>query len=66
MKLDVYSIGPGEAYTDNDHSFLSIYGIASSGVVLVRPDGFIAWRMRDVDPCMVDTLNDVLTRILHR
>jgi len=49
FELDVYQIGK----TDNDlidehDSFLAAYGLTESGAVLVRPDGYIAWRALDV------------------
>ena len=47
--------GPGREFhligvggiTDPDNTFLAAYGITPEGAVLVRPDGFVAWRARD-------------------
>jgi putative polyketide hydroxylase len=44
--VDTSSIGQDQPYTD-DGSFLAGYGISDSGAVLVRPDGFIAWRAQN-------------------
>jgi 2-polyprenyl-6-methoxyphenol hydroxylase-like FAD-dependent oxidoreductase len=43
VAVDVHSIGGGEL-VDPDGSFCDAYGIAADGAVLVRPDGFVAWR----------------------
>jgi len=47
LPLDVYQIG-GEAadLIDAGNTFSDAYGITTSGVVIVRPDGFIGWRSR--------------------
>lgn len=44
IELPCYRIGAGGDLTDVDGDFLSTYGLSSAGTVLVRPDGFIAWR----------------------
>ena len=44
LSVDMYSIGQDQPYSNGDGSFLASYGISDSGAVLVRPDGFIAWR----------------------
>jgi putative polyketide hydroxylase len=50
LSIDRYSIGQNQPYSDGDGSFLASYGISASGAVLVRPDGFIAWRAQNVAP----------------
>lgn len=57
--VDVYRIGAG-GITDPDNLFLSAYGIAPEGAVLVRPDGFVAWRAQ----CPVE-ISNVLASILR-
>ena len=47
LSVDRYSIGQDQPYSDGDGSFLACYGISDSGTVLVRPDGFIAWRAQN-------------------
>lgn len=44
MRLDAYRIGGGDGIEDPAGSFAEAYGIESGGAVLVRPDGFVAWR----------------------
>ena len=42
LPLDAYCVG--KDLGDPDGRFAATYGISSSGALLVRPDGFIAWR----------------------
>lgn len=41
--VDVHRLGVGEV-PDHDGALASAFGIASDGAMLVRPDGFVAWR----------------------
>jgi putative polyketide hydroxylase len=41
-----------------------LYGIESDGAVLVRPDGFVAWRSRSAPPDPAASLRDALARTL--
>jgi hypothetical protein len=36
----------GSELSDPDGNFLEVYGIDADGAVLVRPDGYVAWRSR--------------------
>ncbi|MEU8247488.1 FAD-dependent monooxygenase [Nonomuraea sp. NPDC048916] len=40
------------------------YGVGEGGAVLVRPDGYVAWRSRGGDPDPAATLERVLRRVL--
>lgn len=62
IPLDVVTVGDGGDYADADGTFQALYGIDDSGAVLVRPDGYVAWRAR----AGADTtaLDDVLGRLL--
>lgn len=42
--LDIKSHSIGQEYEDFEDTFLQRYGIESDGAVLVRPDGWVAWR----------------------
>jgi hypothetical protein len=42
--LGTHCIGHESDYQDVDRRFHEAYGVTASGAVLVRPDGFIAWR----------------------
>jgi 2-polyprenyl-6-methoxyphenol hydroxylase-like FAD-dependent oxidoreductase len=46
-------------------SFCDAYGISPAGAVLVRPDGFVAWRVKSSDPAPAATLRTVLAAILN-
>ncbi|GCE29313.1 FAD-binding monooxygenase [Dictyobacter alpinus] len=66
LSMDLHRIGQDQPYSDGDGSFLASYGISDSGAVLVRPDGFIAWRTPNVAPQPVepDEIFFVLSRLL--
>lgn len=64
IPLDVYHIGPDKQYCDPDQTFLAAYGITSSGAVLVRPDGFIAWRIHEENEQNASTLKQVIEKVL--
>jgi 2,4-dichlorophenol 6-monooxygenase len=47
-----FLIGPGREVTDAYDEWMRLREIAESGCVLVRPDGYVAWRGREVaDDC---------------
>lgn len=58
--LDVIRIG--EDVEDPEGAFAKAYGINGSGAVLVRPDGFIAWRTDDSAGDVDSALNRALCR----
>lgn len=46
--------------------FPAAYGISPSGAVLVRPDGYVGWRMKSHSPAAGQELTAALSRILCR
>ena len=70
LSLDVYQIGESaHALLDREHRLCESYGISAGGAVLVRPDGFIAWRSKTgqtSEQAAEQTLTQVLTTILAR
>lgn len=71
--LDAYRVddaGAGERATgelvDGDSRFCAAYGISPRGAVLVRPDGFVAWRAADDSGATVEGMAGVLSRVLCR
>jgi len=53
----------GEGLLDSENGFASAHGIGTHGAILVRPDGFVAWRTaesaarnRDADGLIADVL----------
>lgn len=69
VTVDGYVIGSGGDFSDSEGTvdrFEDSYGISRSGAVLVRPDGFVAWRRKEMAPTAVTTLVGVLSSILSR
>jgi 2-polyprenyl-6-methoxyphenol hydroxylase-like FAD-dependent oxidoreductase len=44
--LVAYTVGDDGELSDSDGNFCDVYGIDTDGAVLVRPDGYVAWRSR--------------------
>lgn len=54
---------------DADSGFCAAYGISPDGAVLVRPDGFVAWRAADATNATNATaegMTGILSRVLCR
>ncbi|HZR43125.1 MAG TPA: hypothetical protein VFB12_23605, partial [Ktedonobacteraceae bacterium] len=66
LVLDAYRVGKGGDYSDSKGNFLTTYGITSAGAVLIRPDGFMAWRSRDAVENAEGTLEQTLSVLLFR
>jgi 2-polyprenyl-6-methoxyphenol hydroxylase-like FAD-dependent oxidoreductase len=66
LALDAYRVARGENVSDADGRFAEAYGLADSGAVIVRPDGFVAWRAKDVRRASAATVSTVLRSILCR
>jgi putative polyketide hydroxylase len=66
--LAAYAIGAEKsgAIADPADSFPAAYGIAADGAVLVRPDGFVAWRSANAVSDPAGTLAAVLADLLDR
>jgi len=65
IDLDVYQIGPDDV-TDLSGACPAAYGITPSGAVLVRPDGFVAWRAKTSDNASAERIKSVLATVLCR
>ena len=63
--LDIHRVG-ARGLTDPSGGFAAAYGIAPAGAVLVRPDGFVAWRAKTGDGASPDEMKGVLERVLSR
>jgi len=55
-----------DAYQVADAGFCAAYGISPDGAVLVRPDGFVAWRAADATGATAEVITGVLSRVLCR
>ena len=66
VAADAYTVGSPGALVDRHDRWRSHYGIGSSGAVLLRPDGHVAWRAFALDADPEQTLTSVLDRALCR
>ncbi|GHO90965.1 FAD-binding monooxygenase [Reticulibacter mediterranei] len=66
IELAVYRIGSDGGLLDGENSWQTKMGTSVEGVVLVRPDGFVAWRSSIQPKNPVLFLEQVLSRILCR
>jgi putative polyketide hydroxylase len=64
--MDSYRVGPNGDLRDVEGRWPTAYGVSDDGAVLVRPDGFIAWRARTATERPLATLRDVMTRVTFR
>ncbi|MFE3140624.1 FAD-dependent monooxygenase [Streptomyces scopuliridis] len=64
IDLDVYRVG--SSLSDPAGTWADTYGIGPAGAVLVRPDGFVAWRSPEAVAEPQEALERVLARVLHR
>ena len=55
-----YRIGPDADLRDVHDRWSAVYGVAADGAILIRPDGFVAWRGRDAASHTQATLDDAL------
>jgi hypothetical protein len=64
--LRCHGIGPRGELQDPDGAWPVAYGIEAGGAVLVRPDGYVAWRSRTAAPDATAELRAVFDRLLAR
>jgi 2-polyprenyl-6-methoxyphenol hydroxylase-like FAD-dependent oxidoreductase len=68
--VDTYRVAPaarpGDGLADPGGRFEAAYGIGPGGAVLVRPDGYIAWRAADAADATSPTMTEVLATVLCR
>jgi putative polyketide hydroxylase len=60
LRLDVYRVG--KDLEDPEGRFAKTYGITDEGAVLVRPDGFVAWRAEASEGDLGEAVNKILAR----
>ncbi|MFJ8085669.1 FAD-dependent oxidoreductase [Streptomyces sp. NPDC096205] len=69
LPLISYRVGTGddaELTPEGDADWAACHGIGPGGAVLVRPDGFVAWRCAEPAPDAASALRDALTKVLAR
>lgn len=64
IDLSAYLIGPTGELQDPEHKWLKKTGLSERGALLVRPDGFVAWRSRGRTANSEQLLEKVLKQIL--
>jgi 2-polyprenyl-6-methoxyphenol hydroxylase-like FAD-dependent oxidoreductase len=65
VPIDAYLVGSANLQ-DPAGAFAAAYGLADDGAVLVRPDGFVAWRAKTLASDPQDALIRALTAILMK
>jgi putative polyketide hydroxylase len=64
--LQCYRAGPGGEVQDVDNRWSTAYGVSADGAVLIRPDGFIAWRAAGSHVEAETALREVFERLSFR
>jgi putative polyketide hydroxylase len=62
LELNVHRVG--FEFDDPDDRWAAAYGVTASGAVLVRPDGFVAWRAGELPRHPEQDLRSALARVL--
>jgi putative polyketide hydroxylase len=60
LLVDAYRVG--EDLEDPEGHFPKKYGITDEGAVLIRPDGFVAWRAETNEGDLESAVNKILSR----
>ena len=64
--LVAHIIGKDTEVSDPEGNWHAAYGIDADGAVLVRPDGYVAWRSRNGVASPEASLRDVFDRLLGK
>src|SRR5215472_8233698 len=62
--LRCFTIGRDAELRDSQDKFLELYGMDDDGAVLVRPDGFVAWRQKNGAGAQPGKIKQVLRSVL--
>jgi putative polyketide hydroxylase len=65
LAVDAYQLDHGDV-SDPERRFADAYGLSPSGAVIVRPDGFVAWRATDASTPSEATMTALLSSLLCR
>jgi len=66
INLAVYGIGPNADLRDPQDEWSQRMGVSPDGAVLIRPDGFVAWRGSRMTTTLGRVLDGVLNQVLCR
>jgi hypothetical protein len=61
-----YGIVPAGDLQDVDNRWAAVSGVDADGAVLIRPDGFVAWRRRNAGESAQAELDAAFDRVLMR
>jgi len=64
VPINVYGIGSQGDCVEYEDSWEALYDVNSQGAVLIRPDGFVAWRTKEGESNPHLILKQVMTSIL--
>jgi len=64
LQMGCFVVGEPVGLRDVEGQFLARYGLENDGAVLVRPDGYVAWRSRSAIPDARHQLQRALKQIL--
>ncbi|MCH5583521.1 FAD-dependent monooxygenase [Shimazuella sp. AN120528] len=64
ITLHAYQVGDDGDLVVTDNKWQEAYGVSSEGAVLIRPDGFVAWRSKEEVENKEETLKSVFHQIL--
>ncbi len=62
FEIDFHGVG-ADGLADPSGGFAAAYGIEPSGAVLVRPDGFVAFRAKNSDGASAEQFGSLLARL---
>jgi 2-polyprenyl-6-methoxyphenol hydroxylase-like FAD-dependent oxidoreductase len=65
LELNAYHVNTPQLL-DPDLAFAESYGLRYSGAALVRPDGFVAWRSKAMQPDPQAAISEALSTVLTR
>ncbi|WP_327328531.1 FAD-dependent monooxygenase [Streptomyces sp. NBC_01210] len=69
VRLDAYAIGAGpdaDLTPGNGADWAETHGTTAEGALIVRPDGFVAWRSAGAVADPEATVREVMTKLLYR
>ncbi len=54
---------PMRVHKIDEPAFLDLYGLGRDGLVIVRPDGYVGWRARELPSGQKETIDEALNAI---
>jgi hypothetical protein len=66
VPLDALTISGADSHADGEGAWLATYGLERDGAVLVRPDGYVAWRKASAPAAPLVEISGALEHVLSR